>query len=133
MGDESAHIASLIVAAQDDPDTVLLPNACKSQLIELDDGDKVRCFSVLVREPHVVPPQSWCMISTPESLTPVDGIEVVADKLMVDHVTRGIIGDSAMQVHVGRTGDVESIRLLPSHEGSAQDYWAEQARLRLDI
>jgi len=133
MATESANVTSLIIAAQDDPDTIVLPNACKGQLIELDDGAKVRCFSVLTREPHIVPPDSWSMISTPESLPPVDSIDVVADKLMVDHVSRNIIGDSAIQVSVGLGGDVESLRLLPSAPGSAQDYWVAQARLRLDI
>ena len=133
MSANAGDVTSSIIEAQDDPDTVLLPNACKGQLIELADGPKVRCFSVLAREPHIVPQESWSMIHTPEPMPSVDDMDVENDKLMIDHVTRGIIGDSAIQVQIGTAGDIEALRLLPSRDGSAQDYWGEQASLRLNI
>jgi len=119
-------IAHLLMAAQDDNDTVVLPNACKGELIELDDL-KLRCFSVLTRQPHTVPPESWSIIITPEMPEP-DGLDDVAnDRIMVDHVTRGFIGDNAMQFITGSSGELESIRLLPPGDQPAQRQWEAQA------
>lgn len=120
-------IAHRFIQAQDDEDTVILPNACKGELIELGDGAQVRCFSMLTRQPHTVPPESWTMIETPE-LPAIDGMhEVVADRLLVDNVSRGFIGNNAMQFITGQDGNVESIRLLPPDSTPAQAQWEAQA------
>ena len=55
----------------------------------------------------------------------VDG--VLADKLMVDHVTRAVISNNAMQFALGEKGCIQSIRLLPSSDGPAQAQWEAQA------
>ena len=130
----SSDITSLIINAQDDADTVLLPNACQGQLIELDDGLKIRCFSILTRQPHAVPPDSWSMITTPNDMSAVVDVDVSVahDKIMIDHVTRGIIGDSAIQVQLDEAGNIRALRLLPSATGNAQAYWEAQAQKRLE-
>ena len=133
MTSESASdITAMIVNAQDDMDTVRLPNACQGQLIALSDGVKIRCFSVLTRQPHTVPQESWSMVSTPDAMAEVKDVKVLADKIMIDHVTRGIIGDSAIQVQLDERGNIVALRLLPSDQGSAQKYWDAQARKRLE-
>ena len=132
MQHQSNDIATRIIQSQDDPDTVLLPNACKGQLIELKDKLKVRCFSIITRQPHMVPQESWSMIATPDDMAPVEGPRVVNNKIMVDHVTRNIIGDSAIQVQLSQCGNIDALRLLPATSGSAQKYWSEQAKLRLE-
>jgi len=133
MASTGSNVASTILAAQDDNDTVLLPNACSGQLIKLSDDTTVRCFSILAREPHLIPQSSWSMITTPTMLPGVTDMVVCLDKIMVDHVTRGVIGDSALQIIASENGDVEAIRLLPPDGGSAQKYWGAQAKLRLNI
>lgn len=133
MPNGCTDVAARIIKAQDDPDTVLLPNACMGQLIELKDGTQIRCFSILTRQPHLVPPESWSMISTPNAMTPVKTASgVVDDKIMIDHVTRGIIGDSAIQVQLSQHGNIDALRLLPPAAGSAQQYWSAQAKRRLE-
>jgi len=125
----TAHkdIAHRIVQSQDDDDTVVLPNACKGQIIELADNVKLRCFSVLVREPHLVPQESWSLITTP-TMPGVETIDNIAsDKIMVDHVTRGIIGDNAVQFIIGKDSELEALRLLPPGTGPAQKQWEAQA------
>lgn len=129
----SNDIAAMIVKSQDDPDTVLLPNACKGQLIELKDKCKIRCFSILTRQPHSVPQEAWSMITTPEAMASADDTDVIDNKIMVDHVTRNIIGNSAVQVQLSECGDINALRLLPTTSGSAQNYWTEQAKLRLEL
>lgn len=125
-------IAHLLMAAQDDDDSVVLPNACKGELIELDAGDKLRCFSVLTRQPHTVPPESWTIIVTPQ-MPEADGAPDVAnDRIMVDHVTRGFIGDNAMQFITGSSGELECIRLLPPGDQPAQKQWEAQAAKMLE-
>ena len=122
----TAHhdIAHRLIQSQDDDDTVVLPNACKGQLIQFDDGAKVRCFSMLARQPHMIPQESWSQITVP-TMPEVDG---VADAtLMVDHVTRGLIGDNAMQFIMGEDGQLEALRLLPPGTGPAQKQWEAQA------
>ena len=125
----TAHqdIAHRIMQAQDDDDTVVLPNACKGQVIQFSDGARVRCFSVLVREPHTVPHESWSLITAP-AMPDIDSMdELVPDRVMVDHVTRGFIGDNAMQFSIDQDGDIVAIRLLPPGTGPAQQQWDAQA------
>jgi hypothetical protein len=120
-------VARQIISAQDDGDSVVLPNACAGELIQLRDGEKVRCFSVIVREPHYVPQESWSMI-TIDALPDVEEVDgVLADKLMVDHVTRGVIGNNAIQFALGEKGCIQSMRLLPPSDGPAQAQWEVQA------
>ena len=120
-------IAGHLVQAQDDSDTVVLPNACKGQLIQLADNKKVRCFSVLVRVPHVVPEESWSMVTvlTMPGIDQVD--DLLRDHIMVDHVTRGFIGDNAIQLIFSKEGGLDAIRLLPPGDGPAQQQWEAQA------
>jgi hypothetical protein len=126
----TAHkdIAHHLIQSQDDSDTVVLPNACKGQIIQFTDGAKVRCFSVLVREPHMVPQESWSMITVPAmpAIDTVDGL--VLDKIMVDHVTRGFIGDNAMQFTFGKDSGLDAVRLLPPGDGPAQQQWEAQTK-----
>ncbi len=120
-------VARQIINAQDDDDSVMLPNACSGELIKLRDGEKVRCFSVIVREPHYIPQEAWSMI-TIEALPDVGEVDgVLADKLMVDNVTRGVLGDNAMQFVLGEKGCIQSIRLLPPSNGPAQEQWEAKA------
>ena len=125
----TAHkdIAHQIIQSQDDDDSVVLPNACKGQIIQFDDDCKVRCFSVLVREPHLVPQESWSLVAIPP-MPCVDTIdELVVDKIMVDHVTRGFISDNAIQFIMGDDGELRALRLLPPGSGPAQAQWEAQA------
>jgi len=122
-------IAHHILQSQDDDDTVVLPNACKGQVIQFSDGARVRCFSVLVREPHMVPQESWSLIAVPAMPGPD---KVVADRIMVDHVTRGFIGDNAMQFIMGKDDGLDSVRLLPPGTGPAQQQWEAQAKKMIE-
>jgi len=130
----NAHrdVAHRIIQAQDDDDTVILPNACKGALIALDDGNKVRCFSVLTKQPHAVPPESWSLVATPDMPEAVRMHGVATDRIMVDHVTRGFIGENAMQFIMGPFGDLQAVRLLPPGEGPAQQQWEAQAAKLLE-
>ena len=120
-------VAHRMIAAQDDDDTVVLPNACKGDVIELGDDTRLRCFSIITRQPHTVPPESWSVIQTPD-MPKTDGVHgLVKNRIMVDHVTRGFIGDNAMQFTTGASGELESIRLLPPNSAPAQQQWEAQA------
>ena len=121
-----------IIMAQDDTDTVMLPNACLGQIVQFSDDAKVRCFSVLTKQPHLVPQDSWSLVKTPE-MPPVTGMHDVAiDLVMIDHVTRGIIGDNALQFSVGSGGELQAVRLLPPGEGPAEQQWEAQAAKMLE-
>lgn len=125
----TAHqdIAHRIIQSQDDDDSVVLPNACKGQIIQFDDDTKVRCFSVLVREPHLVPQESWSLVAIP-TMPGIDAVEELAeDRIMVDHVTRGFISNNAIQFIMGKDGELQALRLLPPESGPAQAQWEAQA------
>lgn len=125
--DSHKDIAHLLIQSQDDPDTVVLPNACKGQLVQLKDSKQVRCFSIITRQPHTVPEESWAMIKVPDMPEIDDMRDVVCDCLLVDHVTRGVIGDNAVQYMTEKDGNLCSIRLLPPNPGPAQKHWEAQA------
>lgn len=130
----SSSMSRLILSQQDDDDTVVLPNACPGALIQMDDdSDLLRCFSVLTRQPHAIPPESWSLVKTPEQMPPISGREAVADKsILVDHVTRGIMGDNAIQLLLDDDGALRSIRLLPAGTGPPQRQWEAQAKKMLE-
>ena len=123
-----------LVAAQDDDDTVVLPNACPGALVQMDDDSgTLRCFSVLTRQPHTIPPESWSLVKTPELMPAISGQrDVMDDRFLADHVTCGIIGESAMQLQFDDDGALRSIRLLPPNGGSAQQHWEAQAARMLE-
>ena len=127
MKHQRADVMARIVEAQDDGDSVMLPNACRSQLVEWTDEKRVRCFSLLTRQPHIVPPHSWSVIETP-SLPPVKEVDDVDNShIVVDHVTRAIIGNNAVQYITGTDGTLDYIRLLSPGEGPADAHWEAQA------
>jgi len=130
--DANADIASMVIRSQDDGDSVVLPNACKGHIVELDGGVRIRCFSVLTRQPHTVPPESWVVIQLPAALPAVEDMDdVLADRVILDHVTRGFIGDNAIQVISGEDGNINALRLLPPGSGPAQEQWEAQAHKML--
>ena len=108
-------ISEQLVRMQDDEDSVVLPNACSGALVQMDDDSgMVRCFSVLTRQPHTVPPENWSLVQTPEVMPAISGQGgVMDDRFLADHVTCGIIGDNAMQLQFDDDGALRSIRLLP--------------------
>lgn len=53
--------------------------------------------------------------------------DVVKDRLLIDHVTRGIMGDNAVQYITSEDGNVSSLRLLPPGTAPAQQQWEAQA------
>ena len=125
--DSHKDIAHLLLQAQDDSDTVVLPNACRGQVVELADSARIRCFSVITRQPHTVPAESWTMLTVPP-MPDAEGMHsIVKDRLLVDHVTRGIIGDNAVQYMTSEDGNIASIRLLPPGTAPAQQQWEAQA------
>ena len=114
-----------LAVAQDDDDTVVLPNACHGELIKLDDGT-LRCFSVLTRQPHSIPPESWALVQT-DDMPEIDDHEHVKSGLLVDHVTRGIMADNAFRLTFDANGAVTQMRLLPPGDGPEQAQWESQA------
>lgn len=130
----TSDTARQIIAAQDDGDSVVLPNACPGALIQMDDdSDPVRCFSILTRQPHAVPPESWALVSTPDPMPDIAGQDSVSkNKFLADHVTRGVIGDNAMQLNFDNDGALRTIRLLPSGAGPAQQQWKAQANRMIE-
>lgn len=130
MAGEQHTISHQLVAAQDDDDTVVLPNACPGALVQMDDdSDRVRCFSVLTRQPHAVPPENWSLVKPPDTMPSVTGhTGVMNDRFLTDHVTRGLIGKNAMQLNFDADGALRSIRLLPPDEGPAQQQWEAQTK-----
>lgn len=123
----SSDIARMLVQAQDDNDTVVLPNLCRGQLVEFEDDKQIRCFSIVTKQPHTVPPDAWTIIQTPELPKVPDIHDVECGAVLVDHVTRGIISDNAMQFITATDGNIEKIRLLPPGSGAAQQQWEAQA------
>ena len=123
-----------LVAAQDDGDTVVLPNACPGALVQMDDDSgTVRCFSILTRQPHAVPPEHWALVKTPELMPAIQGQgDVMDDRFLADHVTRGVMGDNAMQLRFDDDGALRAIRLLPPGDGPAQQQWEAQAKRMLE-
>ena len=125
MANSRTDIIRHLISAQDDNDTVVLPNACQGNLIQLNDGT-VRCFSVLTKQPHMVPIESWSMVHTADMPNIKEHGNVVSG-LLVDNVTRGIMGSNAFQLTFDKQGAVTHMRLLPPNEGSAQQQWEAQA------
>jgi len=125
MASAQLDIIQRLAVVQDDDDTVVLPNACQGELIELNDGT-VRCFSVLTRQPHSIPPESWSLVHTDDMPEIKDHADVKSG-LLVDHVTRGIIADNAFQLTFDDNGAVTRMRLLPAGDGPAQAQWDAQA------
>ena len=123
-----------LVAAQDDSDTVVLPNACPGALVQMDDDSgTVRCFSILTRQPHAIPPENWALVKTPQLMPTIQGqSDVMDDRFLADHVTRGVIGDNAMQLRFDDDGALRAIRLLPPGDGPAQAQWEAQANRMLE-
>ena len=121
-------IVQRLIAAQDDGDTVVLPNACRGELVQLDDA-RLRCFSVLTRQPHTIAPESWSFVAL-ESAMP--SLPDVSGGFLVDHVTRGLMGDNAFRLEFDDDGSLKSMRLLPPGEGPAQAHWEAQASMMLE-
>ena len=126
MSNAKLDIIHKLAAAQDDEDTVVLPNACRNQLIALDDG-VVRCFSVITRQPHCIPPESWTMLLT-DDMPDVSEHADVQSGLLVDDVTCNIIGSNAFNLTFDENGAVTHMRLLPPDSGPAQQQWEAQAQ-----
>ena len=57
---------------------------------------------------------------------------IADDRILVDHVTCGIIGDNAMQLRFDDDGALRSIRLLPPGKEPAQQQWEAQAKRMLE-
>ena len=114
-----------LISSQDDNDTVVLPNACQGELIQLDDAT-VRCFSVLTKQPHLVPIESWSLVHT-DQMPEIQEHSNTSSGLLVDHVTRSIIGSNAFQLTFDKQGAVTHMRLLPPNKGPAQQQWEAQA------
>lgn len=129
MSASKLDIIKSLALAQDDNDTVMLPNACKGELIELSDG-VVRCFSILTRQPHSIPPESWTMLQTGDMPT-VTEHTAVQSGLLVDHVTCNVIGNNAFRLTFDEHGAVTHMRLLPPDSGPAQQQWEAQAQRML--
>ena len=104
-----SDIIQRLVTSQDDCDTVVLPNACQGELVQLDDA-MVRCFSVLTKQPHTVPIESWSIVHT-DDMPVIKEHSNVTSGLLVDHVTRGIIGSNAFQLTFDNNGAVTHMRL----------------------
>ena len=130
---QQSQVTSLL-AAQDDGESVVLPNLCPDALVEMDDGtERLRCFSVLTKQPHSVPPESWSVVSTPQSMPdPSNMANVSTTKFLTDHVTRGIMGDNAIQLSFNKQGALTTLRLLPSGTGPAQKQWEAQANKMIE-
>ena len=130
----ASTISEQLVRMQDDEDSVVLPNACPGALVQMDDDSgMVRCFSVLTRQPHTVPPENWSLVQTPELMPAISGQGgVMDDRFLADHVTCSIIGDNAMQLQFDDDGALRSIRLLPPGNGPAQQQWEAQASRMLE-
>lgn len=128
-------ISRQLIAAQDDGDTVVLPNACPGELIQLEeDSGLVRCFSIMTKQPHAIPPEHWSLVKTPTLMPPIAGQHSVCDdKFLADHVTRAVIGQNALQLNFDNDGALRSIRLLPPGNGPAQQQWAAQAKQMIDF
>ena len=58
--------------------------------------------------------------------------DVLKNRFLTDHVTRGVIGDNAMQLRFDDDGALRTIRLLPSGSGPAQQQWEAQAKQMLE-
>ena len=128
-------ISQQLIEAQDDNDSVVLPNACPGELIEMDgDSGIIRCFSILTKQPHVVPPERWSLIHTPQLMPSIPGQKkhIIDDRFLTDHVTRGIIGDNAIQLNFDDCGALRSLRLLPPGNKPAQEQWEAQAKRMIE-
>lgn len=132
MSTHRSDIVKRLVMAQDDGDSVVLPNACKGELIEMQDDTAIRCFSVLTRQPYTIPPESWSLLTTGEEMPAVAEHDNVTSGFLVDHVTRGFIGDNAFRVQFDADNRIESIRLLPPGSGPAQQQWEAQANKMIE-
>jgi hypothetical protein len=127
--------ALALLRAQDDNDTVRLPNACPGALVQFDDADAalVRCFSAITKQPHMIAPEHLALVDSPTEMPVIDGQPAVHNcKFLVDHVTRGIIGDNALQLEVNEDGALVAMRLLPPGEGKAQEQWEAQAKRMIE-
>ena len=129
MTDMTSEAARQIIAAQDDGDSVVLPNACPGELVQMDDDSlPIRCFSILTRQPHTIPPENWSLLKSPTLMPLIAGQSVVDDGFLVDHVTCAVISDNAMQLNFDDDSALRSIRLLPPDSGPAQAQWEAKAQ-----
>tara|TARA_B110000967_G_C18678078_1_gene456588 strand:+ start:553 stop:798 length:246 start_codon:yes stop_codon:yes gene_type:complete len=81
----------------------------------------------------MIAPENWALIDSPTEMPVIDGQPTVhTRKFLVDHVTRGIIGDNALQLEVNADGALIAMRLLPPGAGKAQEQWEAQAQRMLE-
>ncbi len=125
------RLSHALATAQDaDPRAATLPNMCSNEMIQLgEDGLLVRCFSVSLRRPHDLPPDRWELVTLPNELPPVSqvkrGCKVDNRRVMVDHITFGLMGDHRLQAAVGAKGEILAIRMYPPNEDvDAGEYWS---------
>ena len=102
--------------------------------MQLGDGELVRCFSIMTKQPHAIPPEQWSLVKTPTLMPPIkDHTSVCDDKFLADFATRGIMAENALQMNFDDDGALRSIRLLPSGKGPAQKQWESQAQKMIEF
>ena len=134
-----AKLRHALVAAQDtDPRAASIPNMCSNHTIMLK-GDQTRlfrCFSVALRRPHDLPPDKWEIVELPDDMPAPpshclkQGCTVDPRRVVVDHITFGLLGDHRLQAAVGTYGELLAIRMFPPTQDTAEDaskYWSDFA------
>ena len=132
-------LAHALVQAQDaDPRAATLPNMCSSHTIMLKDNANTlfRCFSVSLRRPHDLPPDRWEIVELPDAMPDPPshclkkGCTVDARRVVVDHITFGLLADHRLQAAVGPKGELVAMRMFPpaaDTEKDASEYWSQFA------
>ena len=135
----SQRLAHALVRAQDsDPRAASIPNMCASHTVMLK-NDKTRlfrCFSVSLRRPYDLPPDKWEIVELPDDMPAPPshclkkGCTVDPRRVVVDHITFGLLADHRLQAAVGPKGELLAIRMFPPEQDTEEDaskYWSEFA------
>jgi hypothetical protein len=100
---------------------------CHNALIETHDGKKVKCFSVAIRSPNLLPDDKWNLVALVASMPEQDDID--RDHIYVDHITCGILQDNRLQVMMGDNGRIEGLKMYPPDDDTdAQEHWKTLAQ-----
>lgn len=122
-------------AQSEDPTTVTLPNACPGAIVQLEDDNAYRAFSVSLHTPNTLPPDQWNLIKLPAEMPKAESadVEVSCEFIIVDKITCGLLDGNDLTTTFGEMGRLTSIVMHPPADcEDASEYWERRAVQMID-
>ena len=113
-----------------DPKTVTLPNACKGAIVQLDDENAFRVFSVSMNSPNSLPPDQWNLVKLPADMPAAlqAQVKVNTTHILVDKITCGLLDGNELTTAFDENGKLETIVMCPPEScADPSMHWNEKA------